>query len=266
MNVVCDNNGQVSMSALISAVNSKADQAFLTENFSLPLYSSLVNYAYGNLLSTDRKQPIVCVNQIGTNDISPSVDDGTNWNNALPIYYVDDPDDSYGVPIAKSTLIVDGTNNNIYVADVLLLPSQTINDGDVTPFVKTNTLSATEIETLIENYLVNAAFLDTTQTFTKMQKESFTVITELVIDLSSTNNWECTLSSNSTLSFTNIPGSRGARGVIIIDNTGGHIVLKGINVLTDDSFLTTISTPGLYKVSYISTGSSVILSTTDALS
>jgi hypothetical protein len=77
-------------------------------------------------------------------------------------------------------------------------------------------------------------------------------------DMNSNTHFSCTPASGLTLTFTNI--TDGQSGNIYFDNSGGHTITKAAHVKMNATGLTTISTAGVFWLSYFSNGTDVLLS------
>ena len=83
-------------------------------------------------------------------------------------------------------------------------------------------------------------------------------------DLSVTNNFKCTPTTNIALTFTN--PAAGQSGNIYLDNSGGHTVSSSGTTKINTTDRDTISNAGLYWLSYYTDGTNILVSTTKALS
>lgn len=117
----------------------------------------------------------------------------------------------------------------------------------------------------VQAYDANTAFTDIAQTFTAPQRGVITTDNDLSFNLSVTNNFKCTPSAPGTLAFTNIP-TDGQGGYIVLDNSGGHAISASSEVKTSSTLLSTISSTGLYLLSYFSDGTNVYVVSSNALS
>lgn len=117
------------------------------------------------------------------------------------------------------------------------------------------------IGTLSDAFL-GLADLDTAQTFTKSQRGTITVDNDLSLDLSVTNNWSVTPSGTGTLTFTN--HTAGQSGNILLDNSGGHAISLAATTKGDANLATTISTAGVYWLSYYDNGTNTYVVTSAA--
>ena len=83
---------------------------------------------------------------------------------------------------------------------------------------------------------------------------------DLSFNMVAGNNFKCTPTGTGTLTFTNI--TSGQSGNIWLDNTGGHTISAAASTLIAAADLTTLSTAGVYFMSYYSDGTNVAVSVT----
>lgn len=104
--------------------------------------------------------------------------------------------------------------------------------------------------------ITDAVRVDTTNVFTAPQRGIVTQVShntannssDVIFDLSVSNNFYCTITMPCTLWFNNIqPGQSGS---ILVNNTNGNTISVDNVVMKTDAFLTTISSPGYFYVSY----------------
>jgi hypothetical protein len=86
---------------------------------------------------------------------------------------------------------------------------------------------------------------------------------DLSFDMSATNNFSCTPTGTGTLTFTNI--TAGQSGNIWMDNSGGYAISAASTTYISAADLTTVSTAGVYRLSYFSNGTNVAVSVSQAL-
>jgi len=103
----------------------------------------------------------------------------------------------------------------------------------------------------------------TAATFTASQRGTVTADNDLSFDMNVTNYFKCTPTGNGTLTFTNI--TAGQSGNIWLDNSGGHTISAAATTYIASADLTTISTAGVYFLSYYSDGTNVMVSATPAV-
>ena len=80
---------------------------------------------------------------------------------------------------------------------------------------------------------------------------------DLSFDLSATNNFQCTPTAGGTLTFTN--HTAGQSGYVLLDNSGGHAITAAATTKITTADLTTISTAGVYLISYFDNGTNAYL-------
>ena len=81
---------------------------------------------------------------------------------------------------------------------------------------------------------------------------------DLSFDLSAGNNFSCTPSGAGTLTFTN--HLAGQSGFVWLDNSGGHAIAAAGTTKINAADLTTISTAGVYTLSYFDNGTNAYVS------
>ena len=108
------------------------------------------------------------------------------------------------------------------------------------------------------------AGISNAQTFTSSQRGTVTTDNDLSFDMSVTNNFSCTPTGTGALTFTNI--TAGQSGYVILNNSGGYAITAAATTKVDSSFLTIVSTAGTYLISYMSNGTNVYCTTSQALS
>ena len=86
---------------------------------------------------------------------------------------------------------------------------------------------------------------------------------DLSFDMDATNFFKCTPTGDGTLTFTNI--TAGQSGNIWLDNSGGYVISAASSTYIASADLTTISTAGVYFLSYYSDGTNVMVSATPAV-
>ena len=110
----------------------------------------------------------------------------------------------------------------------------------------------------------NLAYLNALQTFTASQRGTVTTDNDLSFDMSVTNNFSCTPTGTAALTFTNI--TAGQSGYVILDNSGGYAITAAATTKVGANFLATVSTAGVYLISYMSNGTNVYCTASGALS
>ena len=120
-----------------------------------------------------------------------------------------------------------------------------------------------DIGVTVQGYDADTAKTDTAQTFTASQRGTVTTDNDLSFDMNVTNFFKCTPAANGTLTFTNI--TAGQSGNIWLDNSGGYTISAAASTYIASADLTTISTAGVYFLSYYSDGTNVMVSATPAV-
>ena len=110
----------------------------------------------------------------------------------------------------------------------------------------------------------DVAYIDALQTFTASQRGTVTTDNDLSFDMNVTNNFSCTPTGTGALTFTNI--TAGQSGYVLLNNSGAYAITAAATTKVDASFLTTVSTAGTYLISYMSNGTNVYCTTSQALS
>ena len=118
-------------------------------------------------------------------------------------------------------------------------------------------LQSSDIGSTVQAYDADTAKTDTAQTFTASQRGTVTSDNDLSFDLSATNNFSCTPTGTGTLTFTN--HTSGQSGFILLDNSGGHAITAAATTKINATDLTTISTAGVYVLSYFDNGTNAYI-------
>jgi len=114
-----------------------------------------------------------------------------------------------------------------------------------------------DIGSTVQAYDADTAKTDVAQTFTASQRGTVTSDNDLSFDLSATNNFSCTPTGTGTLTFTN--HTSGQSGFILLDNSGGHAITAAATTKINATDLTTISTAGVYVLSYFDNGTNAYI-------
>lgn len=149
--------------------------------------------------------------------------------------------------------------NNL--SDVANATSARLNLGleigvDVQPYDATIVVDA-DIGSTVQAYDADTAKTDVTQTYTAPQRGTVTADNDLSFDQNATNNFSCTPSAGGTLTFTN--HTAGQSGYVLLDNSGGHAITAAATTKITADDLTTISTAGVYLISYFDNGTNAYL-------
>jgi hypothetical protein len=109
-----------------------------------------------------------------------------------------------------------------------------------------------EIGTDVQAYDVDTLKADTADTLTAPFRGTVTTDNDLSFDQNVTNNFSCTPSSGAALTFTN--HTSGQSGYVLLDNSAGVAITAAATTKITATDLTTISTAGVYLVSYFDNG------------
>jgi len=120
-----------------------------------------------------------------------------------------------------------------------------------------------DIGTTVQGYDVDTLKADVADTLTAPFRGTVTTDNDLSFDMNATNFFKCTPTGNGTLTFTNI--TAGQSGNVWLDNSGGHTISAAASTYIASADLTTISTAGVYFLSYYSDGTNVMVSATPAV-
>ena len=97
------------------------------------------------------------------------------------------------------------------------------------------------------------------QSWTGAQRSTMFADNDGSFDLNERNNFKCVAAGAITLTFTNITGSDGQSGYILLTNAG-HAISKAGTTKTDANMLATLSAgTGTFILSYISNNTNVYL-------
>ena len=114
-----------------------------------------------------------------------------------------------------------------------------------------------DIGVSVQAYDADTAKTDTAQTYTASQRGTVTTDNDLSFDQSVTNNFSCTPSAGGTLTFTN--HTAGQSGYVLLDNSSGYAITAAATTKITATDLTTISTAGVYLISYFDNGTNAYL-------
>jgi len=109
-----------------------------------------------------------------------------------------------------------------------------------------------EVGVDVQAYDADTAKTDVAQTFTISQRGTVTTDNDLSFDQNATNNFSCTPSAGGTLTFTN--HTAGQSGYVLLDNSSGYAITAAATTKITATDLTTISTAGVYLISYFDNG------------
>ena len=114
-----------------------------------------------------------------------------------------------------------------------------------------------EVGVDVQAYDADTAKTDVAQTFTISQRGTITTDNDLSFDQNATNNFSCTPTAGGTLTFTN--HTAGQSGYVLLDNSGGHAITAAATSKIHADDLTTISTAGVYLLSYFDNGTNAYI-------
>lgn len=165
-----------------------------------------------------------------------------------------------------SNVVVDtdiGSTVQAYDADTAKYDDVTANFTGTLQNGGSNVVVDTDIGSTVQAYDADILKADTADTITAPMRGTVTTDNDLSFDMDATNNFKSTPTGDGTLTFTNI--TAGQSGNIWLDNSGGHVISAAATTYISAADLTTISTAGVYFMSYYSDGTNVAVSVTQAI-
>ena len=114
-----------------------------------------------------------------------------------------------------------------------------------------------EVGVDVQAYDADTLVGDTAKTLTAPFRGTVTTDNDLSFDQNVTNNFSCTPSSGGTLTFTN--HTSGQSGYVLLDNSAGVAITAAATTKITATDLTTISTAGVYLISYFDNGTNAYL-------
>ena len=124
-------------------------------------------------------------------------------------------------------------------------------------------LVSADIGVTVQGYDVDTLKADVADTLTAPFRGTVTTDNDLSFDMNATNFFKCTPTTTAALTFTNI--TAGQSGNIWLDNSAGVVISAAASTYIASADLTTISTAGVYFLSYYSDGTNVMVSATPAV-
>ena len=126
-----------------------------------------------------------------------------------------------------------------------------------------SSFSGLVIGTDVQAYDADTLKADVADTLTAPFRGAVTTDNDLSFDMNATNFFKCTPTTTAALTFTNI--TAGQSGNIWLDNSAGVVISAAASTYIASADLTTISTAGVYFLSYYSDGTNVMVSATPAV-
>lgn len=124
-------------------------------------------------------------------------------------------------------------------------------------------LHPSTIGVTVQAYNANYAKTNTPQSFSAPQRSTPVADNDMNFDLNAGQNFTCTPTANSTLTFTNLIA--GQSGTILLVNTANYTFTKTTGVKSDTNFTSKISGTGTYRISYFVNGGYVYVTTSGGL-
>ena len=113
-------------------------------------------------------------------------------------------------------------------------------------------VATSDIGSTVQAYDADTLKADTADTLTAPFRGTVTTDNDLSFDQNVTNNFSCTPTSGAALTFTN--HTSGQSGYVLLDNSAGVAITAAATTKITATDLTTISTAGVYLVSYFDNG------------
>jgi len=150
-----------------------------------------------------------------------------------------------------SNVVVDSDiGSTVQAYDATILTSSDIGSS-VQAYDATIVVDA-DIGVTVQGYDADTLKADIADTLTAPFRGTVTSDNDLSFDLNATNNFSCTPTSGAALTFTN--HTSGQSGYILLDNSAGVAITAAATTKITATDLTTISTAGVYLVSYFDNG------------
>ena len=114
-----------------------------------------------------------------------------------------------------------------------------------------------DIGSTVQGYDADTLKADVADTLTAPFRGTVTTDNDLSFDQNATNNFSCTPTAGAALTFTN--HTAGQSGYILLDNSAGVAITAAATTKINATDLTTISTAGVYLVSYFDNGTNAYI-------
>ena len=186
----------------------------------------------------------IAANAVTTNKI---INDAVTTNKIADAAVITAKIADNAVNATKLNVTGDGTNTQFLQSD---------GDGSFTWNVPTDT-TYTASTGLDLTGTIFSLDLANDQTWTGSQRGNITVDADLSFDQNAGNNFSCTPTATGTLTFSN--HTAGQSGYVLLDNSGGHAITAAGTTKINDTDLATISTAGVYLVSYFDNGTNAYI-------
>jgi len=191
----------------------------------------------------------IAANAVTTNKI---INDAVTTNKIADAAVITAKIADNAVNATKLNVTGDGTNTQFLQSD---------GDGSFTWNVPTDT-TYTASTGLDLTGTIFSLDLANDQTWTGSQRGNITVDADLSFDQNAGNNFSCTPTATGTLTFSN--HTAGQSGYVLLDNSGGHAITAAGTTKINATDLATISTAGVYLVSYFDNGTNAYLTVSAA--
>lgn len=145
-----------------------------------------------------------------------------------------------------------------------LLDDTTVNFTGTLQNGGSNVVVDTDIGSTVQAYDVDTLKADTADTLTAPFRGTITTDNDLSFDQDVTNNFLCTPTAGGTLTFTN--HTSGQSGYVLLDNSGGYAITAAATTKIHADDLTTISTAGVYLLSYLDNGTNAYVTVSKSFS